>query len=306
VQSGARLPRRADRARLVAWNIRWFPDGGPGKSESEHPTDTHWLACALAYLNADVVALEEVKAYPRAQQKLDEVRAQLDQLTRGSHRARLDDCQPVAAQHVGLLWNEKRVKAQDFDVFAQLNPLAGPCQDHLRPGLGARFRFPRGLDLEVIAVHLKSGDEPRAQELRARSLARLPSVLEAVKRRHKDDDLVVLGDFNTMGCSSCSPAVAGAAERQSLAAGLAQASPPLTVLPTKPGCSQYYSGKAGLLDLVVATSAMRELGASAEVSASGLCGELACGSLPHSPPAAYRELSDHCPIVIDLLDQDLD
>ena len=260
----------------------------------------------MAYLNADVFALEEVKAYPRAQQKLDEVRAKLDQLTGGSHRARLDDCQPVAAQHVGLLWNEKRVKAQDFEVFGELNPLDTPCQNQLRPGLGARFRFPRGLDLEVVAVHLKSGGEPRSHELRERSLARLPSVLEAVTRRHQDDDLLVLGDFNTMGCASCSPAVDGEAERQALAARLARATPPLALLPTRPGCSQYYSGQAGLLDLMVAPRAMRELGSAPEVTPSGLCGELSCGSLPRPPPAAHRDLSDHCPIVIDLLDQDLD
>lgn len=305
VRAGARLPRAAERARLVAWNIRWFPDGGPGKSESEQPTDIEWLACALAYLNADVVALEEVKAYPRALQKLAEVRARLDRWTGGKHQAHLDDCEPVAAQHVGLLWNEKRVKAQDFEVFGELNPLASPCQNHLRPGLGARFLFPRGLDLQVVAVHLKSGGEPRARELRARSLERLPAVLEAVTRRHGDGDLLVLGDFNTMGCSSCSPALDGKAERDELAVRLNRASPPLSVLPTKPGCSHYFSGKAGLLDLMVAPRAMRELGA-AEVTASGLCGELACAPLPAAAPAAQRDLSDHCPIVVDLLDQDLD
>jgi endonuclease/exonuclease/phosphatase family metal-dependent hydrolase len=291
---------------LLAWNVRWFPDGGPGKRPSEQPTDVEWLACTLAYLNADVVALEEVKAYPRAQQKLDQVRARLDEFTQGSYQARLDDCEPMAAQHVGLLWNSKRVKAEDFQVFAELNPLAGPCQNHLRPGLGARFRFPGGLDLEVIAVHLKSGHDARAQALRERSMARLPSVLEAIDRRHQDQDLLVLGDFNVMGCPDCSPASDGDAERQALSARLGAGSQPFTVLPTKPGCSHYFSGKAGLLDLVVAPRAMRELGAEPEVTSSGLCGELDCGSLPHSAPAAYRELSDHCPILIDLLDQDLD
>lgn len=306
VRAGGRLPRSAGRARLVAWNVRWFPDGGPGKGPSEHPTDVEWLACALAYLDADVFALAEVKAYPRAQQKLDQVRARLDAFTQGSHQARLDDCQPAAAQHVALLWNAKRVKAQDFEVFAELNPLYGPCQSLLRPGLGARFRFSGGLDVEVVAVHLKSGEDPRAQALRERSTSRLRDVLEAVKRRHQDDDLIVLGDFNVMGCPHCSPPNDGAAERQTLSSRLAQGKIPFSVLPTKPACSHYFSSKAGLLDLVVAPSAVRELGTAPEVSASGLCGELACSPLPRALPAAHRELSDHCPIVVDLLDQDLD
>jgi endonuclease/exonuclease/phosphatase family metal-dependent hydrolase len=306
VQKGRRLARKLGRARLVAWNVRWFPDGGPGKRASENPTDIEWLACAMAYLNADVFALQEIKAYPRARQKLDEVRKRLGGHQQAEFRARLDDCEPEAAQHVGLLWNADQVRAEKFEVFAELNPLAGPCQNQLRPGLGARFRFAGGLDLEIVAAHLKSGGEPRSRSLRERSAARLPGLLAAVERRHLDDDLVVLGDFNVMGCKTCTPAIDGDAERDALAEQLGRGPKPLSLLPTAPACSHYFSGKASLLDLVVATRAMKELGGAPQVVSSGLCAELACGSLPEPAPEAYRQLSDHCPIVIDLHDEDLD
>jgi hypothetical protein len=247
-----------------------------------------------------------VKAYPGARQKLDRVRARLDELSHGAYQARLDECDPPAAQHVALLWDAKRVKASDFAVFGELNPRGAPCQGHLRPGLGARFRFPAGLDLEVVTAHLKSGSDEEAQALRARSAARLPALFASVNERHRDSDLLVLGDFNTAGCSSCSPLQSAAAERDAISASLGAASDSLFLLPTQPGCSHYFSRQAGLLDLVVAPRAMRELGATPTVHASGLCEELSCRSLPHALPAAYRELSDHCPIVLDLLDQDLD
>ncbi|HWA76276.1 MAG TPA: endonuclease/exonuclease/phosphatase family protein [Polyangiaceae bacterium] len=290
----------------MSWNIRWFPDGGPGKSPSEHPTDLEWLACALAYLNADVFALQELKAYPGARQKLDRVRARLDELAHGAHQTRLDDCDPPAAQHVALLWDAKRIRATDFAIFGELNPLGAPCQGHLRPGLGARFRFPAGLDLEVVTAHLKSGSDEQAEALRERSVARLPGVFASVMERHRDSDLLVLGDFNTAGCPSCSPGQSADDERRAISAQLGTASDALFVLPNQPGCSHYFSRQAGLLDLAVAPRAMRELGSTPVVHASGLCEELGCKALPHALPAAYRELSDHCPIVVDLLDQDLD
>jgi hypothetical protein len=82
---------------------------------------------------------------------------------------------------------------------------------------------------------------------------------------------------------------------------------PMRLLPTRPKCSHYFSGKAGLLDLAVASKSMAELGAAPSVIASGFCGELACQSLPEGAPlSVQRALSDHCPIVFDLIDKDLD
>lgn len=306
VAQGERLAREPGRARLVAWNVRWFPDGGPGRKASRHPTDVEWLACALAYLDADVVALEEIKTTPRARQQLDALVRRLQQLSPGDYRARFDDCESETIQHVGLFWNAKRVRAEGLRSVAELNPHASACQDSLRPGFAGRLHFPGGLDLVAIAVHLKSGGERRALELRQRSIERLPAVFAETVREFQDDDLLLLGDFNTMGCSHCSPQLPADGELSELSTRLARMQRPLRVLPTEPRCSHYFGGKAGLLDLVVAPTGMRELGARARVVPSGVCAELDCGGLPSPPPAAYRDLSDHCPIVVDLVDRDLD
>jgi endonuclease/exonuclease/phosphatase family metal-dependent hydrolase len=300
------LPRSVGRARIAAWNVRWFPDGEPGRRRGKHPTDSAWLGCALAYLDADVFTLEEVKGHPRARAELDDVLREAGRLTGSEFRVRLDDCQPDVAQHVALVWNATRVKVEDFQDFGELNPLDGPCQNHLRPGLGARFRFPGGLDLEIVAVHLKSGTEARSAALRERSLARFPELLARIEAQHHDGDVLVAGDFNVMGCPLCAGLREGPDELAKVRSALANRERPWRVLSPKPACSHYFSRRAGLLDLMVLPADMKEIGPSAELVASGLCAELGCRALPRELPAAYRTLSDHCPIVLDLSDRDLD
>lgn len=305
VAAGERLARAPGKARLASWNLHWFPDGRPGKRASEHPTDIVWLACAMAYLDADVFALQEVKAHARGRSELDRLASELRRLTGREWEAQLDDCEPAPAQHVALLWSH-RVEASDFSTLGSLNPLSSPCENHLRPGFAARFRFPGGLDLEVVSVHLKSGGERRSLSLRERSIDRFADVLADVDRRYQDGDLVLIGDYNVMGCPHCSPKLDEHAEQQALAARLSGMPRPFTALAPHPQCSQYFSGRGTLLDLAVAPRAMQELGPQPEVQVSGLCAELACGALPEPAPAAFHDLSDHCPITVDLLDQDLD
>src|SRR5262245_58720789 len=49
VARGVRAHRAAGRARLGTWNIRWFPDGKPGKRVQSAGTDLAWLGCAIAW-----------------------------------------------------------------------------------------------------------------------------------------------------------------------------------------------------------------------------------------------------------------
>jgi hypothetical protein len=118
----------------------------------------------------------------------------------------------------------------------------------------------------------------------------------------KDEDLVVLGDFNAMGCARCTPRVRPEHER----AELGRADDGLRLLDVTPGCSHYYRKKSGLLDLALVRRGMRELAASPRVSVQGYCAERGCRAFADEPPAAMAALSDHCPIVLDLVDRDLD
>jgi endonuclease/exonuclease/phosphatase family metal-dependent hydrolase len=305
--AGRHAPRAAGRARIGTWNLRWFPDGHPGTHPHGPGTDLAWLSCGIAWLDVDVLAVQEIKRYPAARARMGELLTRLDRLTHGRWRARFDDCPDEAAQHVGLLYNSARVNAADFHTFAALNPYGEACKDLIRPGLGGYFRFKGGLDLHVIAVHLKSGDGQRSIDLRRRSIAGIAAAYREAQGEEADRDVLLAGDFNTMGCPHCSPPVAAPDETKELGRAAAALSPAFTEVGTDGGCSEYYRGHGGLLDHFLATRSLREIPSGTHAVVAGYCAAASCSRLPaKSMPAAYARLSDHCPVLLDLADRDLD
>lgn len=252
----------------------------------------------MALIDVDVLAVQEMKTLPRAQARTSELLAELGRLTEGRWRAAFDDCPELATQHVGLLWNETRVSVSDLATEPSLNPHGAPCQDSLRPGFAGRFRFESGLDVQVVSVHFKSGTNHRSLLLRQKSTEALASVLGQARTRDPAAQVIFAGDFNTMGCSGCSPKVPAEAEQR--AARDSVEAKGLAWLPNEPGCTEYYRGKGALLDgFVLSSELVPRVSSAARVS--GLCGELACAAAPWASDApAIRRLSDHCPVVLEL------
>lgn len=299
VSTGQRLPRPPGTARFVSWNLRWFPDGEPG--EGQDRADPRWLACTIAWLDPDVVAVQEVKQTPRAQRALEDLLAELGRLSGGAWAARLDDCGARVQQHVGLMWREARVRAGSVQTLAALNPHGEACRDQLRPGLSARLKLAGGLDLTVVSAHLKSKTDARAFGLRRKSFSAIPGALAGVTRAASDTDVLLLGDLNTMGCEECVPPLSARDEQAQSQRELESVG--LRLVPADSGGSELSSGKRSLLDHAVAARSMRELPAS---SRSHLAGACESGSSAALQRAARSGLSDHCPLVLDLIDQDLD
>jgi predicted extracellular nuclease len=81
-------------------------------------------------------------------------------------------------------------------------------------------------------------------------------------------------------------------------------SPGFRRLPMTPNCTEYFEGNAGALDHMVASAGMQEVAATARVT--GYCAVAGCAHLTGSMPAAAERLSDHCPVVVDIQDRDLD
>ena len=363
VARGERAPRTAGqsarraatanetaRLRVATWNLRWFPDGGPGHraalpdgdagedagqsaaggarklagspANPDSPTATHleWLACAIVWLDVDIVALQELKGSTRAREQLSRLARRLDGKTRGRHRVQTDSCPGKGRQHVGLLYDERRIVAAGLRQVDAVNPHGDGCAGQLRPALGGYFKKPGGADLHFLAVHFKSGPERRAYELRRRTVASIVQAYRDVQGVAADADVVVAGDFNTMGCLRCSPRIAAREEIATFDAELAKLAPPFRRVSTHPSCSQYYRGRPALLDHFVVSRSMKEAPVSppvgrrpqtrpvsAEARVYGFCGTAGCQRLERRRmPRAYLELSDHCPVVLELDGRDLD
>jgi endonuclease/exonuclease/phosphatase family metal-dependent hydrolase len=293
----AREARAKRGPRIGTWNVRWFPLGSDdGKNLAEH-TDLDWLACAIALLDVDVLAVQEFLDNAEARGAALDVIAKLDALTGGRHRLELDECAGGRRQHVGLLWNERRVKLEDVRSIAALNPAGSMCASSLRPGLGGRARFSDGSDLHVITVHLDSGVEARDFNNRATSVHALRELLPSL--RASDEDVLMLGDYNAMGCSQCAPAVSASDELGKLDATLSGLSLHRLEHASGNRCTHYYRGHAGLLDLAIASASLKKRVAA--TSAQGVCEALACERPKRGErPQAWDTLSDHCPVVVQL------
>ncbi len=296
----ATRPARAERqsARIGTWNVRWFPDGGPGNAPKEPGTDIAWLACGIASLDVDVLALQEIKALPRSRQRLAELTADLDRLTGGTWKVELDDCPQLATQHTGLLWDEKRVHGSALRTQGELNPHGEPCKDSLRPGFGGHFRFATGQSAHVISVHYKSGPERRSLDLRRASFEAMDDAVDKARALQADPDVIFAGDFNWMGCAKCSPSVSSENERSELGRLLADQG--LSFVATDLQCSEYYGGHGTLLDGFVVTSAQgKRVAGKARIG--GYCAERGCRKERRKDESPARErLSDHCPVVLEL------
>ncbi len=280
---------------LGAWNVRWFPDGKPGSGAGPGGTDLDWLACSIALLGVDVLAVQEFKDTPSARGAARRLTEALGVLTGGSWRLALDDCGPRLQQHVGLLYDERRVEALGFETLGSVNPHGAACEKQLRPGLLGRFRARGQADapeVAVISVHLKSGTRRRDYDLRRTSLAALQTESRRLALPRDGRRVVVLGDFNTMGCRHCSPALSAETELRELDAALGAAG--LDRLPAAPGCTEYHRSHAGLLDHIAVSNA-----GGLNATVGGLCAALACGTYPaRAEPLALRRLSDHCPLSV--------
>jgi len=307
VSSGQRLKHAPDKARFATWNIRWFPDGVAGRASAPaQGTDLNWLACVIAWLDVDVLALQEVKADALSRTKLESVVAELQGKTGGSWSVALDQCPAHNGQHVAFLYASHKVKTSPFVQYAALNPRASACADQLRPGLGSTFTFPGGLDIHAITVHLKSGVTERDIDLRRRSWAALTDVIATEVKESKDSDVIVLGDFNSMGCHSCELPYGNQQELSELDRQLRIGESPARRVGADFPCSQYFQQQPGLLDHVVITEATRELSPTVRAQVEGYCQNLECESFTGKEPLALRRLSDHCPLVVELTDRDLD
>jgi len=294
--------------RVATWNLRWFPVGtAPDHPQgSAEPTDLDWLICTIRWMQVDILAIQESLATPEATQAWNILRNQLSTQTGETWRWHRQRCGRPDNHHIGFLWNHSRVALSKFDSLWQLNAKASstrnPCASGLRPGHYAfvQARTKDGADFHLIAVHLKSGPTVFAVEERQKALNRIDKAVAPLLKQ--DRDVVILGDFNTMGAGDRH---SQRSELKYLRRFVAKEKPGFLDLPVQPQCSHYFRGRGAQLDHILVAKDMKEI-AVESIQVTGYCAMAGCQRIRGDYPLAYRRLSDHCPIVVEIENTDQD
>lgn len=285
--------------RVGSWNVRWFPEKGEDK------TDLDWLACTISWLNIDLLAVQEFTDTEEAKNGIKAVIEKLNAKTGGDWACDLHECGTETAQHVGFLWNKKRLTLSGQKDMWQFNARAtaetNPCYKNLRPGRYCYVKSKEGgVDFHMITVHLKMGAKARAQGERFKVFNQLGEAVQPLLE--KDKDIIILGDWNTMGNGSTIPAKE---EIEELAQIALSQEPTFIHFAIEPVCTEYYRGHGGWLDHILVSLAMAEI-SSHKAFVSGYCKVNQCANISYPMPDAYYKISDHCPLVFEINDVDTD
>ena len=110
-----------------------------------------------------------------------------------------------------------------------------------------------------------------------------------------------------MGCPECSPPVTATDELTRIERLLNPGTPILRRVEADGSRSEHFQGRGVLLDHFLVTPGLRELPREARARLSGFCAETGCRAIgSQQMPSAHQKLSDHRPLVLELLDKDLD
>ncbi len=293
--------------RVGTFNIRNFPEN-TARREGLQSTDVPRLLALLSAVNADLLAVQEIKDPALLQEIVSQVPGR-------DYTAVLSDCGGTNRQFLGFVFDRQRLQLLEHREIRPINTTGdGNCHVGSRPGVYAYLRSTNGLDFHVLVLHLKSGGGATDLEKRKAQWEAIERSLVTVDDRD-DTDWVVLGDFNSTGFDDNTRQ-----ERDWLLETWSRLNL-VDVAPTVACTSYFCTGcqkeagtgpgapgqlHTGLIDHVTVRQPMREfLGQRLEVH--GHCADLQCQQTPFAQaPEGYLRVSDHCPLVLVLNDADLD
>jgi endonuclease/exonuclease/phosphatase family metal-dependent hydrolase len=285
-------------ARIGTWNVRYFPDGSASGEDAARRLDPDWLACSIALLDVDVLAVQEFKSTPRAQASATQLIDSLNRRTGRSYKLDLARCESEQAPRPGILYDSARGSVTSVETAADVSS-DKRCTDSEVPALTAYVSLPGGPNFHLIVIHAPAGNQRTAHGKRQASLRALDRLTHQLARSNGDRDIVVTGDFNTSGCKECDPAIDSVTETRSLAESIAGFQSPLRLIPANGTCSFVLDNQPMLLDHFLVAKGMEEVSASATTLVSGYCGAAQCKDVLATADAETR-MSDHCPLLLEL------
>jgi endonuclease/exonuclease/phosphatase family metal-dependent hydrolase len=312
VKAGWRLPRQNKKLRLGTWNIRWFPDGKPGEKANKYGgTDVEWLACVIAALDVDILAVQEFKLTRRGKNALEQLIDSLNGLTHEAWAWESDICPDPTRQHVGFLYRRAKVHLSHITSHSEIDPTvriknsSEVCPGKLRPALAAYVASKNGgVDFHFVTSHLDAGNTQRDYSNRTKAWKLLDKVYEARISKKNDSDFIFGADFNSIGCPKCGVRN-DKDEIGRLLSTLKELKYPLIAAKPSVRCTQYYRGRSGMIDQIVHSADMIEAQQSQQLI-TGICAAASCRTLDASYIGALKYLSDHCPVLMDIDDIDID
>ena len=174
------------------WNVQWFPGRRPNASRSEENRQIRAVQADLAFLNSDLVALEEVRDFRNAALAV-----------RPLPGFKVDVCSVFPAR-------EGQRETQQVAITSRLQPLSAWAEEW-KPGVAitpprgfafAAYQLSPRQVLLVYALHLKSnrGDIREDIRIREESMHQLLSHMKAMHNAYSKLGAltwIVGGDFNT-------------------------------------------------------------------------------------------------------------
>nr|WP_263429978.1 endonuclease/exonuclease/phosphatase family protein [Nannocystis pusilla] len=265
---------------LGTFNIQTFP---------HEKTDPEAVAAALAELDADAVAVQEIHDWGKFFATVDRASA----LTGRRYAAVLtESCRknPKGRLSVGVVYDTTRLELKDYRSLSK----GDRCPVGQAPALAASLRTTSGRALVLVSVHLSPGGKAPEVDRRKPQWQWLTSILPAL-REEFGAEVVVAGDFNTTGFLDAS------SDERRFIDGLIESR--ALQLPTRAlGCSEYWQPnsevprwEASLLDHVLAAKQL----SFGTPEVLGMCAALAC-EIQTTEPSKLRSVSDHCPVRVEL------
>jgi endonuclease/exonuclease/phosphatase family metal-dependent hydrolase len=256
------------------------------------------LACSIAFLDVDVLAVQEFKNTPQAQAAATQLIDSLNRRTGRRYRLELARCQSEEAARPGILYDSARANVTSFETAADLSS-DKRCSDSEVPGLTAYVSLPGGPDFHLVVIHAPAGSQRNDHGKRRASLRALDRLTHQLASSNGDRDVIVTGDFNTSGCRDCAPAVDSVSETRALAESITRFQAPLRLVPANGTCSFVLDNQPMLLDHFLVAKDMEEVPASVTASVSGYCAAAQCKDVLPTATAETR-ISDHCPLLLEL------
>ena len=291
-------PAAEGKLRIAHFNLRNYPlDERPQTADLGFSRRTNIcdMETVLTGLQADVMGFVEVcdtRRFPPILRRSGGDRPMRVLFSQGGGRA---------GQHLAITWNADRFELVEGPI--EIATIA--VTPDLRPGLAVRLRSVEqpGFDFTVVEVHLDAGRDDLDNRLDQVRL--LTAWVEEWVTATGDPDVVVLGDFNTMGGRGLD------AKDELYTVGSIVAEAGLARVANATGCSQYWEGpgksdgvfQSSLLDLVY----VRGLDVAGPARSWLHCERFRCADLVSrtgEEDGTFFDVSDHCPVTVEIVSRE--